>query len=319
MINKFKFFFYNLNKIIFFFSNLRKDLKKSIAFSGKSCLLSKKKNYKFYKNLIEADFKIFSQNGEDGIIDFLLEKLEIKNPKFVEIGVENYEESNTRFIYETRNCNGLIIDNSINLKKLERNLDLWKGNLVALKETVNSKNINTILEKNNFNKNIDLFSIDIDGIDYWVVEKLPEKISKIFVAEYNPLYGADLEITVPNFDNFNRTKQHYSNLYWGMSLKALVNLMIKKKFIFVGVNALKNNAFFINEDYKNFIQEIAESIKSQKLEDFTNHQFMESRDKNGNLNYLCKKKQIQEIYECSFINVAEDVNKQIKFANLFVK
>lgn len=319
MINKFESFFFNLNKIIFFFSNLRKDLKKSIAFSGKSCLLNKKKNYKFYKNLIEADFKIFSQNGEDGIIDFLLEKLEIKNPKFVEIGVENYEESNTRFIYETRNCNGLIIDNSINLKKLERNLDLWKGNLVALKETVNSKNINTILEKNNFNKNIDLFSIDIDGIDYWVIEKLPEKISKIFVAEYNPLYGADLEITVPNFDNFNRTKQHYSNLYWGMSLKALVNLMIKKKFIFVGVNALKNNAFFINEDYKNFIQEITESIKSQKLEDFTNHQFMESRDINGNLNYLSKKKQIQEIYECSFINLAVDVNKQIKFANLFVK
>ena len=184
---------------------------------------------------------------------------------------------------------------------------------------MNSNNINIILEKNNFHKNIDLFSIDIDGIDYWVIDKLPEKISKIFVAEYNPLYGPNLEITVPNLDNFNRTKQHYSNLYWGMSLKALVNLMIKKKFIFVGVNALKNNAFFVNEDYKNFVHEIIESVKFQKLEDFTNHQFMESRDKSGALNYLSKQKQIQEIYECSVINLAEDVNKQVKIVNLFDK
>jgi len=308
-----------INKFNFFFRNLKRDLKKSIAFSGKSCLLNKQKNYSSYKSLVEADFKIFSQNGEDGIIDFLLDKLKIENPKFVEIGVEDYEEANTRFLYETRNCNGLIIDNFINLKKLEKNLDLWKGNLVAIKETVNSNNINIILEKNNFHKNIDLFSIDIDGIDYWVIDKLPEKISKIFVAEYNPLYGPNLEITVPNLDNFNRTKQHYSNLYWGMSLKALVNLMIKKKFIFVGVNALKNNAFFVNEDYKNFVHEIIESVKFQKLEDFTNHQFMESRDKSGALNYLSKQKQIQEIYECSVINLAEDVNKQVKIVNLFDK
>ena len=52
---------------------------------------------------------------------------------------------------------------------------------------------------------LDLFSLDIDGIDYWILEKMPQNFSKIAVLEYNPLFGAELEITVPNIDNFSRT------------------------------------------------------------------------------------------------------------------
>ena len=277
--------------------NFKKDLKKSIALSGKCFLQYRKKYYNSYKNLIEADFKIFSQNGEDGIIDFLLEKLAISNTKFVEIGVEDYEESNTRFIYETRNSSGLIIDASINLKKFEKNLDLWKGNLLALKENVNSDNINKILEKNNFTNNIDLFSIDIDGIDYWVIEKLPEKISKIFVAEYNPLFGADLEITVPNIKNFNRTNYHYSNLCFGMSLKALINIMKKKGYVFLGVNNLKNNAFFIIENLATYFDKIINSLDLNNLKYYTDSKFMESRDKNSKLQYLSKNQEFDLLKE----------------------
>ena len=57
------------------------------------------KNYKDIKNLNQVEYKVFSQNGEDGIIDFLLNQLNIQNPKFLEIGVGNYKESNTRYIF----------------------------------------------------------------------------------------------------------------------------------------------------------------------------------------------------------------------------
>ena len=57
------------------------------------------------------------------------------------------------------------------------------------------------MNQNNLLTDIDLFSLDIDGIDYWILKKLPKNFSKIAIIEYNPLFGKDLEITVPNIDN----------------------------------------------------------------------------------------------------------------------
>ena len=56
--------------------------------------------YNKVKYLSEVDYKIFSQNGEDGILDYLLYQLKIEKPKYIEIGVGDYTESNTRFIFE---------------------------------------------------------------------------------------------------------------------------------------------------------------------------------------------------------------------------
>ena len=226
---------------------------------GKNILIEKRNNYLNYSNINDAEEKIFSQNGEDGILDFILEKIKIPEPRFVEIGVEDYIESNTRLIYEIRNAEGLIIDQKINQKKLSKNLDLWKGRLKILEANVNSENINDLLNKKGFDKNIDIFSIDIDGIDYWVLEKLPEKFSKICVAEYNPLFGHIHKITVLK-NNFNRTNYHYSNLCWGTSIKALIDLMEYKKFIFLGTNKFKNNAFFVSDDYYEIFKEINQMI-----------------------------------------------------------
>ena len=63
------------NKILFLISNL--ELQKIRA------------NYLNYKNINQAELKVFSQNGEDGIIDFLINQLKIEKPKFVEIGVNS--------------------------------------------------------------------------------------------------------------------------------------------------------------------------------------------------------------------------------------
>ena len=57
------------------------------------------------------------------------------------------------------------------------------------------------------------------------------------------MFGPNLEITVPNQKDFDRTKYHYSNLCWGTSLKALINLMQGKGYIFLGTNLLKNKLF----------------------------------------------------------------------------
>jgi len=219
-------------------SSIKKDLELK-ALLGKNILINKRKNYSNIENINSTEEKIFSQNGEDGIIDYLLETLNIQDPKFIEIGVEDYIESNTRLLYHIRNSNGLIIDSNIDEDQLSNNLDLWKGRIKVIKELISPNNINEIIMDNNFDKNLDLFSIDIDGLDYWVIKELPANFSKICIAEYNPLFGSELEITVPNINNFDRTKYHYSNLCWGMSLKALIAVMNEKNFVFLGTNNLK--------------------------------------------------------------------------------
>ena len=67
-------------------------------------------------SLKEAEFKVFSQWGDDGIIQYLINKIPIKNQTFVEFGVEDYTESNTRFLLMNNNWSGLIIDGSYSNK-----------------------------------------------------------------------------------------------------------------------------------------------------------------------------------------------------------
>lgn len=301
------------NKI--FSKSLPKHLIKQLTLLGKIYLQKSKIKYKNFKNINDAELKIFSQSGEDGIIDFLLFKLSITNPKFIEIGVENYDESNTRFLYESRNSQGLIIDHSFNLDELKDKLEYWKGRISLVNKFITTDNINIILEKENFTNNIDLFSIDIDGIDYWIIKSLPNKISKIFIAEYNPVFGPNLEITVPNIKNFDRTKYHFSNLCWGVSLKALIKLMEKKSYIFLGVNSLKNNAFFVNNDFSDCFKTIIAN-KKNNLSEYTNHNFMESRDKNDNLTFLNPKQQIELIKECKVVDLSFKNEKLVAIKEL---
>jgi hypothetical protein len=206
-------------------------------------------NLKNIKKLNQAYFKVFSQDNEDGIIQFLLKSLDIDQVKFVEIGTQNYSESNTRYIFETMRCEGLIIDPFPDLKKEINNfLRLWKNNLNIHNEYIDAENINRVLNNYSFNKNIDIFSIDIDGIDYWVLKSLPQKISKIFIIEYNPFFGPEVEISVPNIKNFERLKYDRTGFCWGASLKALINLMDKKGYSFIGTNRLNVNSFFITKE-----------------------------------------------------------------------
>ncbi|MDC2976578.1 hypothetical protein OAY13_02025 [Candidatus Pelagibacter sp.] len=254
-------------------------------------------NLESIKSLDEISFKTFSQNNEDSILEYLILSLKLKDIKFVEIGTEDYSESNTRFLYEKYNCDGLIIDNTSDLiTKVSKQLDLWKGNLGIEENLVNRENINILINKHFPEKNIDIFSLDIDGIDYWILKQLPDNISKIIVAEYNPYFGPKLEITVPYTENFNRTKYHPSNLCWGMSLRALINLMKEKGFNFVGSNSLRNNAFFVRSELFNLIG--IDEIDNTNLYKYTRARFREYRNQAGELIYNNPDENFEIIKNC---------------------
>ena len=77
---------------------------------GSSHFIKSRSYYKNIKSLSDTEFKIYSQNGEDGILDYLIFSLGIKRPKFIEIGIGDYSESNSRFIFERTSTRGMVVD-----------------------------------------------------------------------------------------------------------------------------------------------------------------------------------------------------------------
>jgi len=299
-------------RITYFLNNLLKRNDFQTKFMLGSIFLNEaQKKYDSINNLEDTEYKVFSQTGEDGIIDFLLNKIEILNTKFVEIGVGDYSESNTRYIYEKSFSKGLIIDIEKDLiKKVSKNINLWKGLLNIENIEIDSDNINEVLDKYDLNENLDLFSIDIDGVDYWVIDKLKPKISKIFVLEYNPTFGHELEITVPNVKNFNRFKSHYSGCYYGASLKAMIKIMKSKGFEFVGTNKLNFNAFFVLDELSQKFENLKKNLKT--LDNYTSIKIRDSKNQNGDLNFLNKKSRLEQIKDLEVIDVSKKENKEYK-------
>jgi len=100
-------------------------------------------------NIQLSEFKVFSQWGDDGIIQFLIEYLKIETKTFIEFGVEDYKESNTRFLLINNNWRGLIMDASIpNMESVQKEDIYWKHNLIAVPVFVTKENINMLLQIN---------------------------------------------------------------------------------------------------------------------------------------------------------------------------
>ena len=306
-----------VNFFVLFLKKMKLDifaLDRVIFCIGKVQISLNRNKYDEVEDLIETEVKIFSQNGEDGIIDYLVHKLKVDKKNFVEIGVGNYRESNTRFLYNRHHPKGLIIDYIDDMKKkVTKHVNFWKGDLRICNQKIDADNILDILNKN-CDYEIDFFSIDIDSIDYWIIKKLKNNISKIFVAEYNPVFGAELEVTVPNISGFERSKYHYSYLCYGMSLKALINLMDQKGYYFIGTNLQKINAFFILKEFKKEV--FFKNIKIKSLDNYTNSNIRDSRDINNNLNFLSGNNKFKEIEDCEVINLKDNKNELVKLKDL---
>lgn len=249
--------------------------------------------------LKDNEFRVFSQWGEDGIIQMLLKHIEIPNKIFIEFGVENYIESNTRFLLVNDNWAGLVIDGSIeNISYIKKDPIYWQHNLKAIQAFIDKDNINKLLTENGIKGEIGILSIDIDGNDYWVWKSINVINPAIVVIEYNFRFGKDKSVTIPYDDKFVRTQAHHSNIYYGASLKALYLLAQKKDYAFVGCNSAGNNAFFVRK------QLMRDCIKELSLEEgYVAAQFRESRDEDGNLNFLSLQEEQQLLASLPLIEV----------------
>lgn len=240
----------------------------------------------------EVEFQVYSQFGDDGIIQYLVHQLALaaEHQTFIEFGVEDYTEANTRFLLENNNWRGLVIDgSSANVEKIQAADYYWRFDLAAVASFITQANVNDVIRQAGFTGDIGLLHIDIDGNDYWVWQALTVVTPVIVIMEYNSVFGAQSAVTVPYDPTFNRSQKHYSNLYWGCSLRALWRLGHEKGYELIGCNTAGNNAYFVKRDA------LASFTPLAPQEAYRESRYRESRNKQGDLTYLNGRKRREPI------------------------
>jgi hypothetical protein len=231
--------------------------------------------------LAESEFTVFSQFGEDGIIQFLIAHVPIENKVFVEFGVEDYRESNTRFLLVHDNWRGLILDGGeSHLAFIEETGLRWRHTIDAVTAFIDRDNINGLIAGAGVEGEIGLLSVDIDGNDYWVLEAIDVVSPRILVVEYNSVFGPEAAVTVPYDPGFVRGEKHWSHLYWGASIAALTRAAERKGFTLVGGNRAGNNVFYVRDDV------IGELPAVEGAKAWRESPFRESRGPAGELTYV---------------------------------
>jgi hypothetical protein len=118
--------------------------------------------------------------------------------------------------------------------------------VTAVAAWVTRENIDELITTNGFAGELDLFSLDLDGNDYWIWEAMTACAPRIVILEYNSMFGPDRSVTVPYDAAFDRHRHH--TMYYGASLTALTRLGARKGFRLVAVEPTGVNAFFVRSD-----------------------------------------------------------------------
>lgn len=253
-------------------------------------------------DLNAQEFRVFSQWGEDGIIQHLVRTVPVPRDTFVEIGVETYEEANTRFLLVKDGWTGVLVDASAwCIDRIRSSREYWLHDLRAIHAVVTRENVDDILREAGVEGDIGLFSLDIDGMDFWVWDALEAVTPAIVVVEYNHRFGPDASVTVPYRADFDRRTAHHSLLYYGASLRALCRLGARKGYAFVGAGSAGLNAFFVRRDL------LPDGLRERSPgEGFVAGRFSEAHDERGRRVRLTPEEEARLLADMPLVRVDED-------------
>ncbi|OGT98233.1 MAG: hypothetical protein A2X80_06675 [Geobacteraceae bacterium GWB2_52_12] len=211
----------------------------------------------------DAGFRVFSQNDEDGILLYIFSKIGFTNKLLVDIAFASPINSNTANLLCNWGFYGLLVEG--NPQGLESSRSFFAScpdtsilppELVC--HWVTAENINEILLAHSFSGEIDLFSLDVDGVDYWLWNALDAVNPRVVVVEAVAYLGNEYEVTVPYKPDFDR--HDIDPAYFGASIPAFVKLAREKGYRLVACNKFGFNLFFVRNDIApNLLPEIPSS------------------------------------------------------------
>jgi hypothetical protein len=203
--------------------------------------------------LDEVGFQCHSQADEDGILLFLFSVIGVARKLSVEICAAEGIECNTANLILNHGWHGLLVDGdktkvAEGIRYFARSKSTYVYPPRFVSAWITRASVNEVLATNAFSGEIDLLSLDLDGMDYWIWEAITAAAPRVVVVEYQDILGPDRSWTVPYADDFSARNYPMTDgmpNFAGASLSAFVKLGRRKGYRLVGVNRYGYNAFFI--------------------------------------------------------------------------
>jgi hypothetical protein len=188
-------------------------------------------------------FRMRSQNEEDGITLALLKVAGVVNRRFVEIGCGK-TGGNSAVLAFDYGWTGLMVDAQVKKVASLRRALAFNPAVKVIEALVTPDNLNQLLKEHGCAGEVDFMSIDVDSIDYWLLEALEVCSPRVLVMEYNALFGPDRALTLPP----TGLPSPCPKGYFGASLLALEKKAREKGYRLVMCESAGVNAFFVRDD-----------------------------------------------------------------------
>jgi len=189
--------------------------------------------------------KVFSQYGEDGIIQEIFRRIGVTNQTFIEFGVGNGLENNTLNLL-MQDWLGLWIEGDSSHAANIRNHfsdELSSKQLHFIEDFITPENIEELFAAAQMPEEPDLLSIDIDGNDYYVWEAINRYKPRVVVCEYNAIFPPPQRWRMARAHQMVPISSHF-----GASLASLTALAERKDYKLVGCSLSGANAFYVRSD-----------------------------------------------------------------------
>jgi hypothetical protein len=208
--------------------------------------------------LNEFSKNVYSQNGEDGILEKIFEIVPNTDKSCVEFGAwDGKHLSNTYHLIKNQGYSAVLIegDNS-KLKKLVKNFQ-DNSRIKAINAFVGfsqEDNLDTLLKTTSIPQDFDLLSIDIDGNDYHVWKAMQYYTPKVVCIEYN--------FSIPNEVEFVQKKD--MAISQGSSILSLCKLAKLKQYELIAVT--QTNLIFVKNVFFKLFEIESNAINKMRLD-----------------------------------------------------
>jgi hypothetical protein len=225
--------------------------------------------------LRDTGFRVYSQSDEDGLLLYVFSLIGMTNRICVDIASGVPDGANSTNLIRNWGFTGFLFEaNEDKVREATWFFEILDTNVYLSKITpgmVIAENVNVLLRSSGAAGEIDLFSLDMDGIDYWVWKALDAIHPRVVVCEFTPVWDSDKSVTIPYDPEFTRPHANY----WGASLAAFVKLGNQKGYRLVGSNRYGYNAIFIRQGLGEEV--LPEVSPDQCLNEFSAKKWKEKR------------------------------------------
>jgi hypothetical protein len=195
--------------------------------------------------LSKTGFRVFSQADEDGILLYLFSIIGMGSGLCAEVALGSPLAANTTNLICNWGWDGLLIESDPTLVAsavsfFRTHPDTWIYPPTVVQAWVTAENINELFADNGVKGTIDLLSMDLDGVDYWIWKALDVVEPRVVIVEINNIWGSERAMTVPYDPAFTAEGD-----YVGASIGAFVKLGREKGYRLVGAARYGFNAFFV--------------------------------------------------------------------------